>query len=141
MLKKFLTDIKKFRKYVIYSGKSGLKSEVAGSHLGWIWWILEPSLFCGVYWFVFGVIYGNKTDYFPAFIFVGLSLWNYFNKAITDSVSIIHNHQAVVTKVYMPKYMLLLSDQMRLFFKLLISLAICVALMVIFKITPTIYIL
>ena len=49
---KFIKDMKKFYKYIGFSAKSSLKSEVAGSYLGWLWWVLEPVLFTIVYWFI-----------------------------------------------------------------------------------------
>lgn len=42
---RFFGDIKKYYKYAIYSGRAGLKAEVANSRLSWLWWILDPLLF------------------------------------------------------------------------------------------------
>lgn len=72
-----------------YATKSGLKSEVASSHLSWLWWILDPILFMLVYWFIFMVIFGQKKEYFHIFVFVGLSMWNLFNKTVSGSVRIV----------------------------------------------------
>ena len=75
--------------YAKYATKSGLKSEVASSHLSWLWWILDPILFMLVYWFIFMVIFGQKKEYFHIFVFVGLSMWNLFNKTVSGSVRIV----------------------------------------------------
>ena len=99
-MSRFFNDLKKYSKYVKYSAKSSLKSEVAGSYLGWIWWVLEPVLFMLVYWFIFSVIFSNKTQYFPIFIFIGLSMWNFFNKGLNDAVLIVKNNVATISKVY-----------------------------------------
>ena len=72
-MKRFWKDIKRYMPYAKYATKSGLKSEVASSHLSWLWWILDPILFMLVYWFIFMVIFGQKKEYFHIFVFVGLS--------------------------------------------------------------------
>ena len=41
-MNRFFKDIKKFFNYTVFSSKAELKSEVAGSFLSWLWWILDP---------------------------------------------------------------------------------------------------
>ena len=63
--------------YAIYSAKSELKSEVANSYLNWIWWVLEPFCFMLIYAFIFGVVFEAREQYFPAFIFIGITAWDF----------------------------------------------------------------
>ena len=109
--------------------KSGLKSEVASSHLSWLWWILDPILFMLVYWFIFMVIFGQKKEYFHIFVFVGLSMWNLFNKTVSGSVRIVAANRAVVTKVYIPKYFLIIILLFQNLFKMMISFGIVIVMM------------
>ena len=51
-MKKFIDNLKKYKGYMLYATKASLKSEVAGSRLNWLWWILDPFLFMLVYTFV-----------------------------------------------------------------------------------------
>ena len=44
-MKRFIKDMRRYLPYTKYAAKSGLKSEVATSHLSWLWWILDPVLF------------------------------------------------------------------------------------------------
>ena len=39
---RFLNDIRKYRKYIVYAAKAQLRSEVSNSYFDWLWWILEP---------------------------------------------------------------------------------------------------
>ena len=66
-MKRFIKDMRRYLPYTKYAAKSGLKSEVATSHLSWLWWILDPVLFMLVYWFIFMVIFGQKKEYFHIF--------------------------------------------------------------------------
>ncbi len=129
-MKKFFNNLKKYFKYAIYSAKAELKSEVADSYLNWLWWVIEPFCFMLIYTFVFGVVFENKTPYFASFVFIGLTAWEFFNRMITGSVKLIINNRDLVTKVYIPKYILLLSKSFTYLFKMFISLAITFALMI-----------
>lgn len=128
-MKRFFYNIKKYHKYAIRSAKAELKSEVADSYLNWLWWIIEPFCFMLIYTFVFGVIFQNKTQYFASFVFIGLTAWEFFNRMLTGSVKLIISNRDLVTKVYIPKYILLLSKSFTYIFKMFISLCITFCLM------------
>ncbi len=128
-MKKFIYNLKKYFKYAVYSAKAELKSEVADSYLNWLWWIIEPVCFMLIYTFVFGVVFKNSEDYFASFVFVGLTAWEFFNRMINGSVKLIINNRDLVTKVYIPKYILLLSKSFTYLFKMGISLIITFILM------------
>ena len=93
------------------------------------WWILDPILFMLVYWFIFMVIFGQKKEYFHIFVFVGLSMWNLFNKTVSGSVRIVAANRAVVTKVYIPKYFLIIILLFQNLFKMMISFGIVIVMM------------
>lgn len=128
-MKKFIKNIKKYYKYAIYSAKAELKSEVADSYLNWLWWIIEPLCFMLIYTFIFGYVFKNDQPYFASFVFIGLSAWNFFNRMISGSVKLISKNRDLVTKVYIPKYILLLSKSFTYLFKLGISLLLAFILM------------
>lgn len=129
-MKRLIKDWRRYWPYTKYAAKSGLKSEVASSHLSWLWWILDPILFMLVYWFIFMVIFGQKKEYFHIFVFVGLSMWNLFNKTVSGSVRIVAANRAVVTKVYIPKYFLIIVLLCENLFKMMISFGIVIIMMI-----------
>ena len=124
MQKRFFTDIRKYFHYSIVSARSQLKSEVANSYLNWLWWILDPLCFMLIYTFIFGYVFQAREPYFPVFIFIGLSMWDFFNRMMTGSVKIIKNNKAIVSKVYLPKYILILVKIWVNGFKMLVSFGI-----------------
>lgn len=140
-MSRFIKDVKKYKKFIMYSAKSGLKSEVAGSRLGWIWWILEPVLFMLVYWFIFAIIFGNETKYFPIYVFIGISMWNFINKVTLNSVKILTTNKGIVSKVYLPKYTFIMTEILMAAFRLLIAFGIVVAMMIAYKVPVTINVL
>ena len=140
-MKIFFKNIKKYYKYAIRMAKAELKSEVADSYLNWLWWIIEPICFMLIYTFVFGYVFKNTEPFFASFVFIGLTSWEFFNRMITGSVKIIINNRDLVTKVYIPKYILLLSKSFTYLFKMGISLIITLLLMFFQQVPLTINIL
>ncbi len=133
-MKRFINDIKKYYKYTIYAAKAELKSEVAGSHLGWLWWFLEPLCFMLVYAFMVVAIFNANEQYMLAFVFIGNTIWTFFNKSLSSSVKLISSNKNIVTKVYIPKFILVLVKMFVNFFKLLVSFLIVAGLMLFYKV-------
>lgn len=131
---KFLEDIKKYKSYIVYSAKCSLKSEVAGSHLSWLWWILDPLMFMLVYMFMALVVFGKGEKYFPLFIFIGLNTWKFFEKSVKASVRMVAKYKAIVSKVYLPKYLLVLKGMLVNGFKLLVAFSIIAIMLFFFKV-------
>jgi len=128
-MKRFISNLRKYNKYAIRSAKAELKSEVADSYLNWLWWIIEPFCFMVIYTFIFGVVFGNTTKYFASFVMVGQACWDFFNRMVNGSVKLIINNRDLVTKVYIPKYILLYSKSLTYLFKMMISLCLAFGLM------------
>ena len=136
---KFIKDMKKFYKYIGFSAKSSLKSDVAGSYLGWLWWVLEPVLFTIVYWFIYTIIFNKSGQYMTLYIIIGITLWDFFNKNVMQSVKIVASNKSIVTKVYIPKYALIFTQMLVLAFKMAVSFGIIIVLMIYYKVHLTIY--
>ncbi len=133
-MKRFINDVKKFWNYSVYNVKAELKSEVAGSFLSWVWWILDPLLYMCVYTFVASVVFNTTKEYFPIFVFIGLNCWNLFNKTVRNSVKLVSNKKSIVTKVYIPKYMFILEKIGTNGFKMLVSFVLTFVFMVIWRV-------
>ena len=133
-MRRFINDIKKYYKYSIYAAKAELKSEVAGSYLGWLWWFLEPLCFMFVYAFLVMAVFRTSEQYMLAFVFIGNTLWTFFNKCLKTSVKLISSNKNIVTKVYIPKFILVLVKMLVNFFKLLVSLLIVAGIMAIYQV-------
>ncbi len=133
-MKRFKENIKKYYKYAKYAAKSELKAEVANSYLNWVWWVLDPICFMIIYTFIVQIVFKTSEQYFPVFVFIGLTAWNFFNTTVSGSVKLVSANKAIVTKVYIPKYILLLVKCFKNCFKMLISWALVLILMLLFKV-------
>ncbi len=129
-MKRFVGDIRKYAYFSLYAAKTDLKAEVANSYLNWVWWVLEPLCNMLVYYYVFGSLLDNTQQYYIVFIYIGLLLWVFFNKTLIYSVKLVRTNREIVTKVYVPKFILLFSNMMLNGIKLLISLGILAVMMI-----------
>lgn len=140
-MSRFFNDVKKYYSYEVRSAKSSLKTEVANSFLNWIWWILDPLLSMMIYYVIFGVVFKAKEEYFIPFLFIGQTMWTFFNKNVVQSVKMIKRNKAIVSKVYIPKFVLLFSNMMVNGFKMVISSVIIIVMMLVFKVQLSPYVL
>ena len=134
MLNRLFLDVKKYFQYSVTSAKAKLKAEVANSYLNWLWWILDPLCFMLIYTVIFGYVFNSKETYFPVFIFIGISMWDFVNKTLITSVKIVNLNKAIVTRVYLPKYILILTKMWVNGFKMLISFGVVAMLMIVYRI-------
>lgn len=127
-------DIKKYLPYAIWSAKADLGAEVASSYLNWLWWLIEPFCMMIIYTIIFGIVFKASEEYFPVFIYTGITMWGFFSRSINGSVDIVRYGKDIITKVYMPKYILLLSRMIVNAFKMMISFGVILAMMLVFRV-------
>lgn len=140
-VKKFFMQMKKYKNYMVFSAKADLNAEVANSYLNRLWWLLEPFFNMMVYVIVFGRVMGHSVQNYATFVFSALLMWNYFSKTVNYSVKLVRNNRDIISKVYVPKFVLLLSNMFLNFFKLLFSLIVLLGMLLIFRVNIGINIL
>ena len=131
-------NIKKYMPYARATAWAELKSQVAESYLGWLWWILDPLLFMMVYTFIVEVVFNTTVENFPIYVFIGLILWNLFASTVTSSVGIIRSYRAVFLQTYIPKYMLIMVQLMVNLIKMMIGLGVSFVIILIVGINITV---
>lgn len=131
---RFFKDIRKYWNFLIVGTKAQLRSEVNNSFLDWLWWILEPFCNMLVYTFIFGYVFHASEEYFPIFVFIGISMWGFFSRNLNASVKLIEANRGIVTKVYIPKQILLLKVMFVNFFKMLLAFVVIAVMMGIYRV-------
>jgi teichoic acid transport system permease protein len=102
---------------------------------------MEPMCMMLIYTIIFGVVFNASEKYFPVFIFIGLTMWSFFSKGVTASVTIVRANKSIITRVYMPKYILLLSRMFVNAFKMMVSFGVIVVMMIFYHIHITRHVL
>lgn len=130
----FISNIKKYKSYILYAPKAILRSEVSESYLNWIWWLLEPFLFMLIYTFVAIVVFGRGEQYFMVFTFIGYNTWKLFENSIKRSVKLIRSYKGILSKIYVPKYIMIIVEIMVNVFKTTFSYIVVFFLMIYYKV-------
>lgn len=114
-----------------------LRSEVANSYLNWIWWVLEPLASMFIYYFIFMNILGRGVDNYVLFIYSSSLMWSFFNRCMLFNVQSIRLNRDIVNKVYIPKYILIISNIIFNGIKILISVGILFIMLIVFRVPFT----
>ena len=133
-MKNFIKNCSKYWNFCCHSAYCQLNIEVAGMKLGWLWWLLEPALTMGIYTFVFSVVFGRQMPCLMGFISSGVMMWGFFNRMALGSVGLVKRYVGLLSRVYMPKYILVISNMMLNAFKMAIAFLIVAFFLVFYKV-------
>jgi ABC-2 type transport system permease protein len=128
-MKKYIDSFIKYRYLLIELVKKGIKLKYRRSYLGLVWTLLEPLLTMIVLTFVFGTMLGRSGGeigprLYPVYILCGRLLYNCFSSASKIGMRSIRANQAMIKKVYVPKYLYPLSSVIYNYIIFLLSLII-----------------
>lgn len=118
----------------------GIRLKYRHSYLGLIWTLLEPLLTMIVLTIVFGTLYGRTKD-FSVYILTGRLLYSFFSTSTKSALKSIRAHSGIIKKVYVPKYLYPLSTIISQYILFLISLIVLIAVCIVMRIKPTVYLL
>ncbi|MFC1938405.1 ABC transporter permease [Chloroflexota bacterium] len=86
-----------------------LKNKYQNTTLGFFWSILSPLLLALVLYFVFRNLFSQEEN-FAVNLLVGIMSWRFFASGTASSLSSIVSKPTLVTKVYIPRQILVLSN-------------------------------
>ena len=83
--------------------KMALRADATRFFLGYIWWILEPLLWVGVFYVVFVTIMASREADFLMFLATGKLAFVWFSKSVTTASNSIVAGRGLIGKVNVPK--------------------------------------
>jgi lipopolysaccharide transport system permease protein len=83
--------------------RMSLKADASRYFLGYIWWILEPILFVGVFYVVFELILQNRSENFLVFLMCGKFTFIWFSKSVNHAARSIVGGRGLIGKLDLPK--------------------------------------
>jgi len=86
-----------------------LKNRYQNTSLGFFWSLLSPLLLALVLYFVFRHLWGREEN-FAINILVGVMAWQFFSTGTSSSLRVIVAKSSLVTRVYIPRQILVLSN-------------------------------
>ena len=78
--------------------------------LGMAWSIFSPLMTLLIMWIVFSNFFGNNMEHYVIYLFAGQLVFGYFTDSTNLSMNALVNNAGIFTKVNVPKYLFLLSQ-------------------------------
>ena len=104
--------------------KRDFKQKYKGTVLGMLWSILSPLLQLLVLRLVFTQFFGRTTPNYTTHLFSGLLVFSFYAESTKGGMSALQSNKGIVTKIKMPKYLLLVSRNVSSIINFLLTLVI-----------------
>ena len=127
----YIKNFIKYRSLLEELTARDVKIKYKHSVLGVLWTLLNPLLMMLVLSAVFSNLFRFDIENFSLYILSGQVIFNFFNDATTNAMTAIVGNAALIKKVYVPKYMFVLSRVISSFINLLASFAALIIVMLI----------
>lgn len=105
-----LTKLKRYQFLFEELVKRDFTKKYKRTILGMAWSILSPLLNLLIMWLVFNNFFGNNVDHYVIYLFAGQVVFSYFSDATNLGMSSLVGNAGIFTKVNVPKYLFLLSQ-------------------------------
>lgn len=111
---------------VRHQAYASLRSEIARTYLGVLWWLLEPTLSALVMFFVVGVLFETKGPGFFPFLLVGTFAFQWLANSAQLGANAIVQRATLMQSVYLPKYLFPIISVISATWKFLFAFALLV---------------
>ncbi len=111
---------------------SDLKVKYQSSVLGFAWSLLNPLLMMLVLYLVFSNVFKMNQDHFALYLLIGIVCWRFLANGTSASMMAIVGKPSLVTKIYIPRQVLVLSTVLSSFISSLLEFLVLGALLIVF---------
>lgn len=105
----YIQNFQKFRPLLSELIARDIKTKYRKSILGVLWTILNPLFMMIVLSVVFSNLFKFDIEYFPVYLLSGQLIFNFFSESTTNAMSAIIANGPLIKKIYVPKYMFVIS--------------------------------
>ena len=102
-------NFKKFRPLLYELVARDVKIKYRKSVLGVLWTLLNPLLMMLILSIVFSNLFRFDVENYSLYLLAGQILFNFFNESTTWAMTAILGNSALIKKVYIPKYLFVVS--------------------------------
>ena len=109
---------------------SDLKVKYQSSVLGFAWSLLNPLLMMLVLYFVFNNVFKSNQDHFALYLLIGIISWRFLANGTSASMGAIVGKSSLVTKIYIPRQVLVMSAALSCFISSILEFLVLVPLLI-----------
>ena len=92
--------------------------------LGYVWSVLNPLLFCIIYYIVFAKFVRFEVFGYPGYLLLGIVLWNFFAEGSSHGASALLARAGIVTKIPMRRHLVVYAAVLNAFITFAINLVV-----------------
>jgi len=119
--------------------KKDFKIRYRNSALGFIWSLLNPVSIMAILTLVFSLLLRSGIRNFSVFLLAALLPWRFFQIGTMQATGSIAGNPSLVKKIYLPRYLLVLTNNLASFFSFIMEFAALLPIMMILGMTLTIH--
>ncbi len=130
-----------YKELVLRLAITDFKLRYHASVLGYVWAILKPLLLFTILNFVFSSIFNFKNSGTPLYsleLLTALLMFNFFAEGTTAGLASLLSKAQLVTKIYVPRWTIVLASTLNSFFVFLANMFVLVIFFAIYEKVPSI---
>lgn len=108
-MSKYIANFKKFQPLLYELVSRDVKIKYRKSVLGVLWTLLNPLLMMIILSIVFSNLFKFDVENYSLYLLTGQILFNFYNEATSGSMTAILGNASLIKKVYIPKYLFVVS--------------------------------
>lgn len=105
----YIQNFKKFQPLLNELIARDIKIKYRKSVLGVLWTLLNPLFMMIILSIVFMNLFRFDVEYFPVYLLSGQLIFNFYSESTNTSMSAIMDNGPLIKKIYVPKYLFVLS--------------------------------
>ncbi len=106
---KYIENFKKFQPLLYELVARDVKIKYRRSVLGVLWTLLNPLLMMAILSVVFSNLFRFEIENYSLYLLAGQILFNFYNESTSGAMTAILGNASLIKKVYIPKYLFVVS--------------------------------
>ena len=120
-MSRYIQNFLKFRPLLSELVSRDIRIKYRRSVLGVLWTLLNPLLMMIILSVVFSNLFKFDVENFPLYLLSGQIVFNFYSESTSSAMSAITGNAALIKKVYVPKYLFVISRVFSSFINLMAS--------------------
>jgi len=134
-----LSNARHYLDVVVVLAQKDFKVRYRNSVLGFFWSLLNPLAYMVILTLVFSLLLRVNIPNFAAWVLIGLLVWRFFSISTGQGLFSIIGNPSLVTEVYIPRYMIVLSNNIANFTGAALEFLVLVPLLAALGVNLTVY--
>lgn len=132
-------DLRNYFDILIVLAAKDFKVRYRNSVLGFLWSLLNPLAYMAILTLVFSYLSRVSIPNYASWLLIALLIWRFFQVGTSQGLSCIVGNPSLVTKVYVPRYLIVLSNNLANFIGSSLEFLVLLPLLVWWGVGLTVY--